>query len=197
MFAPVYDLVFGATLHQGRKVAIEAMACRPGDRVLELCVGSGLSLPLYPSNVRVTGIDISRDMLKKARAIVERHRLGQVAGLLQMDAERLAFPDDSFDKAAVMFAISGLPDPGRAMRELQRVCRPGATLVVASHFSTRRPLVKAAEQILSPIYRLLQYRAELDLDQFLESSQLELVSQRPANMLGYSTILVCRSRPKG
>lgn len=194
LFAPLYDIVFGATLQPGRRAAIEALGCRPGDRVLEVCVGSGMALPLYPHDVRVTGIDISREMLAKAEARIRKLRLPHVEAVMQMDAEHLAFPDASFDKAAVMFAISGLPDPVRAVREIQRVCRPGATIVIANHFRSHRPLMRACEQSLAPIYRLLRYRSDLDLDEFVAAAQLDVVSQRPANFLGYSTILACRNQ---
>src|SRR5262249_20144237 len=106
LFAPLYDLVFGLSLHHGRKLAIQALNCRPGERILEVCVGSGLSLPLYPDGARVTGIDISHEMLAKARRI--KARLDQPGELLQMDAENMAFPDASFDKAVVLFAMAGL-----------------------------------------------------------------------------------------
>ena len=194
LFAPIYDLVFGATLQPGRRAAIEALDCRPGDRVLEVCVGSGIALPLYPRSVRVTGIDLSREMLAKAEARVRRLGLSNIEALLRMDAQHLDFPDASFDKAAVMFAISGLPDPVRAVKEIQRVCRPGATIVIANHFRSRRPLVRACEQALAPIYKLLQYRSDLELEEFVAAAQLDVVSQRPANFLGYSTILACRNR---
>jgi len=194
LFAPIYDLVFGATLQPGRRAAIEALDCRPGDRVLEVCVGSGMALPLYPRSVRVTGIDISREMLAKAEARVRRLGLSNVEALVRMDAQHLVFPDASFDKAAVMFAICGLPDPVRAAREIRRVCRPGATIVIAGHFRSRRALMRACESSLAPIYRLLQYRADLELDEFVAAAQLEVISRRPANFLGYSTILACRDR---
>jgi phosphatidylethanolamine/phosphatidyl-N-methylethanolamine N-methyltransferase len=194
LFAPLYDVVFGATLQPGRRAAIDALNCRAGDRVLEVCVGSGMALPLYPGYVRVTGIDISLEMLAKAEARARRERLTQVEAVMQMDAEHLAFPDASFDKAAVMFAISGLPDPVRAIQEIKRVCRPGATIVIANHFRSHRPLVCACEQALAPIYRLLQYRSDIELNEFVAAAQLDIINQRPSNFLGYSTILACRNR---
>src|SRR5262245_57994469 len=154
LFAPLYDVVFGASLHHGRRLAIDALDCRPGDRILEVCVGSGLSLPLYPEGARVTGIDLSHEMLVKARRV--RQRLKQTGPLLQMDAENMAFPDASFDKAVVLFAMAGLPDPVRAMKEIERVCVPGATIVIANHFLSQRPLLRLCDQLLAPIYRVLR-----------------------------------------
>jgi phosphatidylethanolamine/phosphatidyl-N-methylethanolamine N-methyltransferase len=193
-FAPLYDIFFGASLQPGRRIALAALDCRPGDRILEVCVGSGLSLPLFPPYVRVTGIDISRDMLAKAARRVRTRRLSQVEGVLQMDAEHMGFADASFDKAAVMYAISGLPDPARGMREIQRVCRPGATIVIANHFRSPRPLLRFCERLLSPMYRLLQYRPDLDLEEFIAEARLDVVKARRANLFGYATVLVCRNR---
>jgi|SRR5262245_2323299 len=194
LFAPLYDTVFGLSLDHGRRLAIEALDCCPGDRVLEVCVGSGLSLPLYPEGVRVVGVDLSREMLAKAAQRVREHRLEQTAALLQMDAHHLALADRSFDKAVVLFAIAGLPDPVRAMKEIERVCVPGATIVVANHFQSQRTVLRACDALLSPIYRLLNYRADLDMESFVAAAALDVVEARPANLFGYSTVLVCRNR---
>lgn len=193
LFAPLYDIVFGTSLQHGRRLAIEALDCRAGDRILEVCVGSGLSLPLYPDGAHLIGIDISHEMLAKAAQRVRQHGLTQTAALLQMDAERMAFADASFDKAVVLFAMAGLPDPVRAMKEIERVCLPGATIVVANHFLSRRPLLRICDELLSPIYRLLRYRADLDMQSFVAAARLDVVEARPANLFGYSTVLVCRN----
>jgi phosphatidylethanolamine/phosphatidyl-N-methylethanolamine N-methyltransferase len=197
LLAPAYDAIFGLLLQHGRRLGIRALACQPGDRVLEVCVGTGLSLPLYPPGVQVTGIDISREMLAKAAARVRRRRLAQCTSLLQMDAVHLAFADESFDKASMMFAVSGLPDPVRAMRELQRVCRPGATIVIASHFLSRNPLVRFCDLLLTPFYRLMRYRDDLDLDALVADAGLDVVRTMPANLFGYATVVVCRNRGQG
>lgn len=194
LFAPLYDIVFGASLQHGRRLAIEALGCQAGDRILEVCVGSGLSLPLYPEGVRVTGIDISHEMLAKAGRLVSQRQLNHVSALLPMDAGRMTFADASFDKAVVLFAMAGLPDPLRAMKEIERVCRPGAKIVIANHFLSRRPLLRVCDGLLSPIYRLLRYRADLDMDAFVAASGLDVIEVRPANLFGYSTVLVCRNR---
>jgi phosphatidylethanolamine/phosphatidyl-N-methylethanolamine N-methyltransferase len=192
--APLYDFIFGASLAPGRRAAMAALACRPGERVLEVCVGTGMSLPLYPPQVRITGIDASREMLERAAARVAARRLSQVEALVQMDAGRLAFADGSFDKVTLMFALSGLPDPVRAVSEMQRVCRPGGTIVIVQHFRTASFLMRACEILLQPTYRLMRYRADMDLERFLAAAKLDVVETRRTNLFGYATLLACVNR---
>jgi len=188
-FAPLYDLVFGPSLQHGRRVAVRALDCRPGEKVIEIGIGSGLSLPLYPLDTEVVGIDLSQEMLA-----IARHRLQRLPAaprtLRTMNAERLEFEDASFDKAVVLFAIAGLPDPVRALRELRRVCRPGATLVIANRFRGR---LRVFDVLLAPLYRLISYRVDLDGEALVAAAGLTLVGKRAVNLFGYSSVLVCRT----
>jgi phosphatidylethanolamine/phosphatidyl-N-methylethanolamine N-methyltransferase len=193
LFAPLYDFVFGLSLQQGRKLAIAALAARPGERILEVGVGSGMSLPMYPQDVSVIGIDISNEMLHKARHRINKRKGFRAQALLRMNVDHMSFVDASFDKAVVMYALSGFPDPLRAIREVQRVCKPGATLVIVNHFFSARPLSRFFDVLLAPLYRLLRYRGNLDIDSLLQQANLELLDSKPANLFGYSTVLVCRS----
>lgn len=188
LLAPVYDLLFGVALAHGRRTAVAALDCCAGERVLEVGVGSGLALPLYPAGTLVTGVDVSREMLGRAA----RRRAAAQVSLAQMDALRLAFADGSFDKAAVLFTICGLPSPAAAMREVVRVCRPGATIVVVNRFRAQRGITRFFDAALAPIYRLLRYRADLDLTEFVSAAQLTVVRTHPANLFGYATVVVCR-----
>ena len=200
LFAPLYDWFFGYSLQHGRKHAIAALDARPGERILEVGVGSGMSLPMYPPGVSVFGIDISGKMLGKARRRLDRQKRRSAHTLLQMDVEHMAFAEASFDKAVVMYALSGFPEPLNAMAEVQRVCKPGATLVIVNHFFSARPVSRFFDVLLAPLYRLLRYRANLDSDLFLQQAKLELLERKPANLFGYSTVLVCRnhaSNPPG
>src|ERR687891_1317671 len=147
--ANVYDLVFGPTLHPGRIVARDRMGIRPGDRVLEVGVGTGINTSLYPSNCQVTGIDLSSSMLEKARERVAREGLRNVR-LLEMDAASLTFADDSFDIVYAPYLISVVPDPVQVAREMRRVCRPGGRIVILNHFRSANRLMSWAERMLSP-----------------------------------------------
>lgn len=191
MFAPLYDLVFGRGLHEARKAAIEALGCKPRERILELCVGSGLSLGLYPIDVEVVGVDLSMEMLRRAARRLREHPAQGRRDLVQMNAERLAFATASFDKAIVLFGVAGLPEPALAMHELRRVCRPGARIVIASRFRAAPSWLTLYDVLASPLYRFLAYRSDLDRNAFLAESGLKLIRACPANLFGYSTILVC------
>lgn len=192
-FAPLYDWVFGLSLEHGRRVALRALDARPGDRVLEVGVGSGQSLRRYAAGVELTGVDVSPEMLAKAEARLRTLPLARTAKLLEMDAGALAFDDGAYDKAVLLFVVAGLPDPVTCLREVRRVCRPGATIVIASHFRSGRPLLRLFDRLLAPVYRVLRYRDDLDCEDFVTACGLEVVEALPVNLFGYSTVLVCRS----
>ena len=141
--AKVYDLTFGPALHPGRLQAIQRMNIQPGERVLEVGVGTGINLSLYPKQAMVTGIDFSVSMLEKARDRVARKGLRNMR-LLQMDAADLKFSDDSFDIVYAPYLISVVPDPVRVAREMRRVCRPGGRIIFLNHFLSPNPLLSRA-----------------------------------------------------
>jgi phosphatidylethanolamine/phosphatidyl-N-methylethanolamine N-methyltransferase len=134
--AGVYDFTFGPVLHPGRVDAIERMAIKPGDRVLEVGVGTGINAALYPTDCSVTGIDLSSSMLEIARERVARKGVRNVR-LLQMDAANLKFADDTFDIVYAPYVISVVPDPVAVTREMVRVCRPGGRIVILNHFRSK------------------------------------------------------------
>lgn len=136
-WAPVYDIVFGPVLERGRRASIVA-ADRVGGRILELGVGTGISLPVFGRHSRIVGIDISEPMLRKAQERVERENLTHVDGLSVMDAARLGFADASFDCAVAQFVITTVPDPEATLDELARVVRPGGEIVLVNHISAER-----------------------------------------------------------
>src|ERR1700692_1582466 len=133
-WAPVYDLVFGGGLSKGRKAAIAATN-RIGGRVLEVGVGTGISLPQYASQLRIFGTDISEDMLRKAKPRVTALRLKNVEGLAVMDAENLEFPDNSFDVVMAQYVVTAVPNPEAALDEFARVLRVGGELIILTRVS--------------------------------------------------------------
>jgi phosphatidylethanolamine/phosphatidyl-N-methylethanolamine N-methyltransferase len=192
-YAKRYDFYFGALFQPGRKAVIDRMHCRPGERILEVGVGTGLSLPLYPSGVQVTGIDISGEMLARARTRTARDGLEHVAALLRMDAEHMHFRDDSFDKAVAMYVVSVVPSPAQLVAEMRRVCRPGGELYIVNHFQHANPLVAGIERLLAPLSRLLGFHPDFPLENFLQETGLEVSEQIPVNALGYWTLLRARN----
>ncbi|WP_395666303.1 class I SAM-dependent methyltransferase [Methylocella sp.] len=132
-WAPVYDLAFALVMRPGRRAAAAA-ASRPGGRVLDVGVGTGLELPMFDRATRLVGVDLSEPMLARARARVRAERLANVEGLLVMDATRLAFPDASFDAAVAPYVLTVVPDPHAMLDEIWRVTKPGGELVLVNHF---------------------------------------------------------------
>jgi phosphatidylethanolamine/phosphatidyl-N-methylethanolamine N-methyltransferase len=187
-YAQSYDFYFGALFQPGRTAVIDSMSCRQGEHILEVGVGTGLSLPLYPRNVQVTGIDLSSHMLEKAYVRKRRDHLGQVT-LCEMDAEQMAFPDDRFDKVVAMYVASVVPHPQRLVAEMHRVCKPGGELFIVNHFHSTKPFVAGLEKLLAPLSKLLGFRPDFSLDTFLRETELEVTERTPVNALGYWTLL--------
>lgn len=192
-FAPVYDLFFGRVLEPGRRSAILLTDPKPGERILEVGVGTGLSLASYPDYVKVTGIDLAPAMLSKAQAQVDRRGLRHVEALEAMDATQMRYPDHCFDKVICMYVVSVVPNPGKVLAEMRRVCKPGGKLVIVNHFHTHSKLVRFAEALLKPVHYLVRFRSDLDLDTFIREADLPVETVRRANIMGYSTVLVLRN----
>jgi phosphatidylethanolamine/phosphatidyl-N-methylethanolamine N-methyltransferase len=169
-YAGFYDALFGPVLQPGRRAVLEALKLRPGDRVLEVGVGTGLSLPLYPESVRVTGIDLSREMLDKARTRVARRKLTQVDALLEMDAEAMSFADASFDKVVAMYVVSVVQRPARLLEELHRVCKPDGEIFLVNHVRSDNPLVGSIEKGLARFSDKLGFHPDFELADMLNGS---------------------------
>jgi phosphatidylethanolamine/phosphatidyl-N-methylethanolamine N-methyltransferase len=188
--AKVYDLVFGPTLHPGRVQAIRRMGLKPGERVLEVGVGTGINIPLYPKDCKITGIDFSASMLEKARDRVARGagrepggrgpRIGNVR-LLQMDAADLKFPDGSFDIVYAPYLISVVPDPVKVATEMRRVCRPGGRIIFLNHFLSPNPILSRIERWISPFTIHIGFKSDLDLPAFLAQADLQPTSIEKVN----------------
>ena len=169
-YAGFYDALFGPVLQPGRAAVVDALRCRPGDRVLEVGVGTGLSLPLYPASVKVTGIDVSREMLDKARARVAKRNFVHVEALIEMDAESMSFPDASFDKVVAMYVVSVVASPARLLAELHRVCRPDGEIFIVNHVRSDNPLLGALEKSLARFSDRLGFRPDFELRELLDGS---------------------------
>ncbi|WP_316213841.1 class I SAM-dependent methyltransferase [Bradyrhizobium sp. SZCCHNR2032] len=192
-WAPIYDLVFGGVFEKGRKAAISATN-KMGGRVLEVGVGTGISLPLYAPNVRVFGTDISEAMLAKAKRRVAEQRLKTVEGLAVMDAEHLEFPDNSFDVVMAQYVVTAVPNPEAALDEFARVLRPGGELVILTRVSADDGLRRVIEQALQPVVRRLGFRtAEFAWSRYTKwlsgAKGMELVERRLIPPLGHFSLV--------
>ena len=192
-YAGAYDLMFGPVLNPGRVSALPLVNNRPKQRILEVGVGTGLSLAYYRKDAQITGIDVSPEMLEIARRRVARKRLTNVEALLEMDAENLDFPDGSFDLVIALYVASVVPNPHRLVAEMRRVCRPGGELVLVNHFSGRTVLMRAIERGLTPLSKLIGFRTSFPLDAFLNDTGFMPYDIRPTNLLGYWTMLRARN----
>lgn len=191
LFSGSYDFVFGPVFHPGRKAAVRIANDSPGQRILEVGVGTGLSLPHFRPDAEVTGIDVSAEMLAKARRRVARRGLHQVKALIEMDAENTSFKDNSFDAVLALYVASVVPSPTRFAAEMRRVCRPGGIIVIVNHFASEHGVMRFVEQRLAPLAGKIGFHADFSLDKFLAASKLSVREIRPSNLFGYWRLLRC------
>jgi phosphatidylethanolamine/phosphatidyl-N-methylethanolamine N-methyltransferase len=158
-WAPIYDFVFGALFARARRSAAEA-AERVGGRILEVGVGTGISFPDYARATRLVGVDLSEPMLRKAQAKVAELRLANVEGLSVMDAERMAFPDSSFDVIVAQLVVTTVPNPEATLDEFVRVLKPGGEIVLVSRVGADKGPRRVIEQWLTPLTGFLGWRLE-------------------------------------
>ena len=187
--APVYNWAFGLSLAPGRRAAVRSLNVRDGDRLLEVGVGTGLALPLWPRQAETIGIDPCAEMLGQAVRLCKKHNLQQVK-LLSMDAQQMSFPDNHFDKIAAMYVVSVVPDPAALMREIARVGRPGAQVVLINHFAHRGSVLRWLEQIVARAASACGWDLTLEIDVALNTPGLRILDVRPANWFGYWTLIL-------
>lgn len=188
--AKVYDLTFGPTLHPGRLIALERMGIKPNDKILEVGVGTGINVSLYPKHCHVTGIDFSALMLEKARERVVKKGVTNVR-LQEMDAANLTFADDSFDIVYAPYVISVVSDPVKVVNEMRRVCRPGGKIIILNHFKSPTPVVARMERAISPFTVHIGFKADLDLPGFLAQSELKPISIEKVSFPPIWSLVTC------
>lgn len=187
-WAPVYDSTFGIVANRGRRKAVELINQRRG-RVLEVGVGTGLSLPHYAPYLKIFGVDISPEMLEKARERVGKHDLRNVEGLGEMDAAHLDFPDNAFDIVVAMYVMTVVPNPERVMQELERVCAPGGEVMIVNHFSQDHGARGWVERKMAPYADHLGWHPIFPLDRVMGRPMLALVESKPLWPAGLFTLV--------
>jgi phosphatidylethanolamine/phosphatidyl-N-methylethanolamine N-methyltransferase len=191
-WAPVYDIVFGAVFERGRQAAIAA-ADRIGGRILEVGVGTGISLPHYSKECKLSGIDISAPMLKKAQERVTEFGLTNVEGLWVMDAENLSFPDDSFDVVAAQHVVTTAPNPEATLDEFARVLKPGGEIILVSRVGADAGLRRSLEHWFQPAARKLGWRSEFSFDRYsawvARTPGMYLIERRAVPPFGHFSLI--------
>jgi phosphatidylethanolamine/phosphatidyl-N-methylethanolamine N-methyltransferase len=187
-WAPVYDQTFGRIAAEGRRHAVEIINRRKGS-VLEVGVGTGLSLSMYGRHLEIVGIDLSPEMLDKARARVAEEGLRHVRGLHEMDAGALTFPNASFDIVVAMYVMTVVPDPEKVMRELARVCKPGGEVVLVNHFSQEDGVRGWVERRMAPFADKLGWRPVFDHARVMVCDDLKLIQRRSLRPFGIFTMM--------
>ncbi len=187
-WAPVYDNTFGRFTTEGRRHAVEIINQRHGN-VLEVGVGTGLSLPDYGQHLEIVGIDLSPEMLDKAREKVAEEGLSNVTGLYEMDASELTFQTGAFDTVVAMYVMTVVPDPEKVMRELARVCKVGGEVILVNHFSQEEGVRGWVERRMAPFADKLGWHPVFDVDRVMVCDNLKLVGRRALRPWGLFTML--------
>jgi phosphatidylethanolamine/phosphatidyl-N-methylethanolamine N-methyltransferase len=193
LYAPVYDFIFDWIFAPGRAAAVRQLELQPNDVTLEVGIGTGLNLPLYPPTSRLVGIDLSQEMLDKAVERVQTLGMPNVT-LKVMDATKLDFADSEFDKALATYTISAVPDPVAVLREMRRVVKPGGVIVILNHFRSERKLTGWLEDLVAPVCTRLGWKSNLSLPPLLTEVGLtpELVTK--VNLLNGWSLVKCLNK---
>ena len=190
-YAPMYDFLFGAALGPGRIAMAQLVARLAPGRILEVGVGTGLTLGRYPAQSRVTGIDVSADMLAAAQRKLGGADAGRI-DLRVMDAEAMDFADGAFDCVTLPYVLSVTPHPDRLVAEVRRVCRKGGHIVVVNHFSGQPPW-RSLEFLARPLAGWLGFRSEFSLEHHVMRHGWTVLSVEPTNLLALSRLVHIRN----
>lgn len=172
-YSRIYDAIFSRWFSPRQRHVIRTLELKPGQRVLDVGVGTGISLPLYPDYVRVTGVDLSREMLREAQKKVVAHHLHHAA-LSEMDAGHLAFPDHTFDVVIAAFVISVVPDPIRFLAEVKRVNKTDGRIIMINHFQSENKLMARLEKWAAPLCTKIGWHSDLALDYLVQTANLHI-----------------------
>ena len=194
-WAGIYDSVFGAVSAAARRQAVAAVNTAPGRDGLEVGVGTGLALPQYRADKRITGIDLSAEMLERAREKVRRLDLANVEDLFELDAANTGFPDARFDIAVAMFVASVVPHPRALAAELQRVVKPGGLILFVNHFAEEAGPMAWIERALAPASRALGWHPDFTIGQLLAPGEAPDMTMRRMKPFGLFRLVGFHNQP--
>jgi len=189
-YSGIYDSVFGRVFQSGREIAPALLDLSPGDRLLEVGIGTGLCLPLLPRTIEITGVDLSQKMLDKAHDRVKALGFKHV-DLIKMDATRLQFPDATFDRVLAAYFISTVPDPVAVVKEMKRVCKPGGYLVFLNHFLSDNKFLAVLERLYSPLCYRIGFRTDLNLYRLMQDTGLAIETMEYIDFMGHWKAVRC------
>jgi len=190
----IYDAFFGKIFEHGRYVAFRMMNVKANETILEVGVGTGLSLPLYPRDAEVVGIDISQEMLDKAEIKKQCYNLSNV-NLYNMDASSMTFADNTFDKVIASHVITVVPDPLRTLNEIKRVCKKDGEIFILNYTGCNNKIISSFEKFISPFRDKVGLGKHVDLDELLRNAHLSIISERRVNFLEMCRLVKCKNSP--
>ena len=190
----IYDAFFGKIFEHGRYVAFHMMNVKANETILEVGVGTGLSLPLYPHNAKVVGIDISQEMLDKAEMKKQYYRLSNV-DLYNMDASSMTFADNTFDKVIASHVITVVPEPLHTLNEIKRVCKKDGGLFILNYTGCNNKIISRFEEFISPVRDKVGLGKHVNLDELLQYANLSILSERRVNFLEMCRLVKCKNNP--
>jgi len=190
LYAPIYDFIFDWIFAPGRAAAVRQLDLKPNDVTLEVGIGTGLNLPLYPPTCRLIGIDLSQEMLDKAVERVQTLAMPNVT-LKVMDATALDFAENEFDKALATYTISAVPDPVAVLREMRRVVKPGGVIVILNHFRSERRFASHLEDLVAPVCTRLGWKSNLAMNPLLAEVGLTPEQVTKVNLLNGWRLVRC------
>jgi phosphatidylethanolamine/phosphatidyl-N-methylethanolamine N-methyltransferase len=194
IYASFYDFLFGSIFNPGRLSCVDIIneKAPQNSNILEIGIGTGLSLPLYRNDLNITGIDISEKMLEKAEEVAAKKNLGNRVQLKVMDAADLKFEDSSFDFIVAMYVASVVPDVNQFLEELTRVAKPNAHIIFVNHFSSTNRIINFFEKGISYLNKFIGFKSDFSINSILNNKKIELISSHKTNLFGYWKLLHCK-----
>ncbi|MEM6366576.1 MAG: class I SAM-dependent methyltransferase [Planctomycetota bacterium] len=191
---PIYQAFWPAVAGRNIRAEVPTIEFGDGAKVLEIGVGTGLSLASYPKNIELTGIDLSESMLAEAQAMIDQNNWGHVS-VQPMDAENLSFEDNQFDVVTAFHTVSVVADPAKMMREIVRVCRPGGQILIINHFRSGNPLIARVVDSAGNVTRRLGWRTDLELQEILSELPIRVDERYKRNPLSLFTVMKATCKP--
>jgi len=188
----IYDIIFKKFFYPRQKHVIETMVIEPNQTILDVGIGTGMALPLYPKHSKVVGIDLSIHMLEEALKKKKKEGIDHVE-LIEMDAEELAFADNSFDHVIATFVVSVVPDPVKLIREMKRVCKKDGSIILVNHFKSPNPVIGGIEKMINPLCTRLGWRTDVVLEHLIEDADLKVVNKYKMEKIDLWNIVIAEN----